>query len=241
VWKLRYEIACNRAEALKLLSRREPAYDLVTLDTNAAEAVSLAGLIRSEKSAATAPIILLVPKYQRCNPQGLGELNVIVCPGKPIRHHHLLDTLEHAWDKSPPGETDIIYRKAARAKIKKARVLLAEDNLVNQKVAITQLKRLGYEADVVSNGVEALEALNKKKYDVILMDCQMPEMDGFEATRRIRGMSESLGHVRIVAMTANAMQGDRERCLKEGMDAYIAKPVALDELRTILEKTEHDL
>jgi PAS domain S-box-containing protein len=114
------------------------------------------------------------------------------------------------------------------------RVLLAEDNLVNQKVAQAMLRKLGVEADVATNGLEALDALLGVSYDLVLMDCQMPEMDGFEASRRIRDRERGSRRIPIVAMTANAMVGDRERCLESGMDDYIPKPVRMEDLRRAL-------
>jgi len=116
----------------------------------------------------------------------------------------------------------------------KVRVLLAEDNLVNQKVALIMLQKFGIEADVVATGVEALDALVGVAYDLILMDCQMPEMDGFEATRRIRERERGSRRMPVVAMTANAMVGDREKCLEAGMDDYIAKPVRAEALHRAL-------
>jgi signal transduction histidine kinase/CheY-like chemotaxis protein len=118
----------------------------------------------------------------------------------------------------------------------KARVLLAEDNLVNQKVAMVMLKRLGIEVDVVATGIEALDALVGVAYDLVLMDCQMPEMDGFEATRRIRERERGSRRLPVVAMTANAMVGDRERCLAAGMDDHIPKPVRMDVLHRALSR-----
>ncbi len=112
------------------------------------------------------------------------------------------------------------------------RILMAEDNLVNQKVAMSMLKRLGYRADVANNGLEVLQALQEKPYDVVLMDIQMPEMDGLEATRRIR---DSGMNTRIIAMTAHALEGDRAECLQAGMNEYITKPINMEELRKALE------
>jgi PAS domain S-box-containing protein len=116
------------------------------------------------------------------------------------------------------------------------RILLAEDNTVNQKVALRLLERMGYRADVVANGLEVLEALQRQSYDVILMDVQMPEMDGLEASRAIHEGWPAEGHPRIVAMTANAMQGDREECLAAGMDDYLTKPIQIKALQEALER-----
>jgi CheY-like chemotaxis protein len=131
--------------------------------------------------------------------------------------------------KSPPGSREPI------ADNRNIRVLLAEDNIVNQRVAITQLRKLGYSADAVANGLEVLDAIESVPYDVILMDCQMPEMDGYEATKRIRASTSKTANIPIVAMTAHAMEGDRERCLEAGMNDYVSKPVKIEELGRVLE------
>jgi two-component system sensor histidine kinase/response regulator len=118
----------------------------------------------------------------------------------------------------------------------RARILLVEDNIVNQQVEIRMLERIGYKADWASNGREALEKLANKTYDIILMDCQMPQMDGYTATREIRRHEGAGTHVTIIGVTAHALVGDREECLAAGMDDYISKPVIPEDLAAILEK-----
>jgi CheY-like chemotaxis protein len=118
------------------------------------------------------------------------------------------------------------------------RILLAEDNVVNQRLAQLMLEKLGQGADIVSNGAQAVVAATQLPYDIILMDLQMPEMDGLEATRRIRTTVSTQPQPRIVAMTANVMPGDRERCLSAGMDDYISKPIELAEIARVLKSCQ---
>jgi CheY-like chemotaxis protein len=118
------------------------------------------------------------------------------------------------------------------------RILLAEDNDVNKKVMSRMLRKLGYRADMASNGLEVLKALERQAYDLVLMDIQMPEMDGLEAASRIRKHWPAAEQPRIIALTAYAMEGDRERCLEAGMDGYIAKPVKMEDLRAALGRVQ---
>ena len=120
-----------------------------------------------------------------------------------------------------------------------ATILVAEDNRINQMVALGLLRKLGYAADVAPNGLAVLEAMKRHPYDIILMDCQMPELDGYETTRRIRATQQV--HIpRIIAMTAHALRGEEERCLEAGMDDYLSKPVHLETLRAMLERWRPD-
>jgi two-component system sensor histidine kinase/response regulator len=151
------------------------------------------------------------------------------CCFKPVRQSRLFDCLANALlDASGTSHSSARPPVPARPQQQKARVLIAEENSVNQRVALGQLKKLGYTADAVANGLAVLEALEHTHYEIILMDCQMPEMDGYEATRRIRARLGNFPPPYIIAMTSHAMQGDREKCLAAGMDDYVSKPVLLE-------------
>ena len=158
---------------------------------------------------------------------------------KPIRQSQLYDCIATVMGMaSEPAPQRLITHHTLGDTTSRARVLVAEDNVVNQRLAARMLEKLGCRVDVVANGLEAVEAVTRISYHAVFMDCQMPEMDGYEATTVIRQREASTGaHVPIVAMTANAMEGDRERCLAAGMDDYISKPVEPNELRTALQKT----
>ena len=148
-------------------------------------------------------------------------------------HAHTAETAPPDAETAPLlGVSELDPEQASRYPL---RILLVEDNAVNQKLALRVLSLMGYQADVAGNGIEAVDAVERQEYDLVLMDVQMPEMDGLEATRRIRARVE--GGPRIVAMTANAMDGDREACLEAGMDDYVGKPIRVDELVAALAET----
>jgi CheY-like chemotaxis protein len=158
---------------------------------------------------------------------------------KPIKASQLYNVVVGIFaEKEPPREQRAEATKpqfdAEMGQRLPLRILLAEDNTVNQKLALRLLERMGYRADVAGNGLETIQALQRQPYDVVLMDVQMPEMDGLEATRRIRQLPPEELHAgqqpRIIAMTANAMQEDRDACWEAGMDDYVSKPIRVDEL-----------
>jgi CheY-like chemotaxis protein len=152
-------------------------------------------------------------------------------PGEGSTFHAIVTTrAATAAQVRTPGATEPVDIDAAHAKRHPLDILLVEDNVVNQKLALRVLSRMGYNADVAANGREAVEAVEHRHYDLVLMDVQMPEMDGFEATKRIVERLPPAARPRIIAMTASAMDSDRERCLDAGMDGYIAKPIDVEEL-----------
>jgi len=165
-------------------------------------------------------------------------LGTLTKPVKPSQLYDLLSDLSYFGDDSqkPPEKSLSEPISAAFAVQHPLRILLAEDNAVNQKVALRLLARLGYRADVAGNGLEVLSALDRQPYDLVMMDIQMPEMDGFEATERIRSRWKESPKIQIIAMTAYAFQADLDRCLEIGMDGYITKPIRLDALVDILRK-----
>jgi len=158
---------------------------------------------------------------------------------KPIRPAQLLDALYRAMniqlqrEKKAPFAPSLDGDLARRLPL---RLLLADDNLINQKVGLSVLYKLGYRADVANNGIEVLKALEQKAYDILFLDVQMPEMDGLEAARQICQRWSADKRPRVIAMTGNALMGDREKCLQAGMDDYISKPVRIAELQAALER-----
>ena len=169
---------------------------------------------------------------ERCKDVGIGGYLV-----KPVKQSELLDGIMLAMDHPVVEKGPVITRHTIQEARRRLKVLLAEDNAVNQKLAIKILEKRGHLVSVVSNGQEAIDALKEEHFDLILMDVQMPELDGFEATGRIRNReTEEGGHIPIVAMTAHAMKGDRERCLAAGMDDYVSKPIKVSELFAVMER-----
>jgi len=191
-------------------------------------------------------ILILTSIGQRGDAKKFRELGCSAYLTKPVRQSQLLDALAEALVQEKPSgrgggdapsRPDIITRHSlGEGKARSARILLAEDNLVNQKVATKILEKGGHRVDVVANGKQALKALDKNEYDIVLMDVQMPEMDGYTATRAIRNSRLGIRSIPVIAMTAHAMKGDREKCLAAGMDDYISKPVKPKELLKMVQR-----
>jgi CheY-like chemotaxis protein len=245
-WGVIYEEADSgrRAlEALRAAATRGDAFDLAILDLMmpGMDGFELARAIKSDPAISAVRLVLLTSYGQRGGDAAAQEIGVAAYLTKPVRQSQLYDCLstvighasESAGQDAPP-ESPAGHASGETGKMSHKLILLAEDNIVNQKVAARQLQKLGYRADLVANGLEALEALGRIAYDLVLMDCQMPEMDGYEATAEIRRREGNAKHTPIVAMTANALEGDREKCIAAGMDDYVSKPVKPEELGEVL-------
>jgi CheY-like chemotaxis protein len=217
-------------------------FDIAILDLQMPEmdGLMLAREIQNLKPPRTLPIILLTSLGRR--EVGADDLTFAAYLTKPLKPSALFDALAAIFVRhiaAPKAETAKVVMDPELSKKNPLRILLAEDNAVNQKLASRLLEQMGYRADVASNGLEAVESVERQIYDVILMDVQMPEMDGLDATRAIRKL-HAITQPRIVAMTANAMQGDREMCLAAGMDDYISKPIRVNELVDALRKAKKE-
>jgi CheY-like chemotaxis protein len=204
------------------------------------DGLTLAAEIRKHRDEQALPILIASSLGKR-EPMAR-SLGIAAVLTKPLKQSQLYDALAGIFAAAAPAQvhTRGPARAAADAEMAKRlplRILLAEDNAVNQKLALRLLSQLGYRADVAGNGIEAIQAIERQVYDVVLMDVQMPEMDGLEASRQIcRRWSRDV-RPRIIAMTANAMQGDREMCLAAGMDDYVSKPIRVPELAEALSKS----
>jgi PAS domain S-box-containing protein len=195
--------------------------------------------LRALPALAESPLLFLAAAWQRQNSAAAiaAGCDLFLC--RPVRHAHLERALTQMLAPPSAAAQDILALRRAvtiNSAPHSRRVLLAEDNAVNQKVAVRLLERLGNEVHVARNGLEAVAAAERQPFDIILMDCQMPEMDGFQATAAIRAAEGDARHTPIIALTANAMQGDRERCVEAGMDDYLSKPVRADELTAVLDQ-----
>ncbi len=246
-WKVPTQTAETARDALLTLEHaitQGAPFNLVLLDEQLTEGggLILARRIRQDSRFAECGILLLTALDRSLVATEMEALHIAGSVMKPIRLADLQHALERAHAAIGRTARSHFHEPKANGTAPSAdrrpngpalRVLVAEDNVVNQRVAALQLRNLGHTVDVASNGLEVLEALERARFDVILMDCQMPEMDGYEATRRLR-QHPVHGRVQVIALTANAMQGDREKCLEAGMNDYLSKPMRLPDLAAAL-------
>ena len=239
-WGMRSLVASSGAEALSLLQQKTEV-DIAILDMQMPEldGLSLAQRIHQIPVWQSLPLVMLTSIGKHGVDVSQLEIHFSAFLSKPAKQSILFNTLMEVLSQEPtrvryqePTSSEIDHHLAERIPLK---ILLAEDNAVNQKLALTLFQRMGYRADVVADGLEAIDALKRQTYDVVFMDVHMPEMDGLAATKQICQRWQEK-RPRIVAMTANAMQGDRERCLQAGMDDYVSKPIRLGDLVQALER-----
>jgi two-component system sensor histidine kinase/response regulator len=245
-WGMSDRLAASGEETLEAMRRAaadgEP-YDLVILDMQmpAMDGVALARAIKSDPAIASAHLVMLTPLSQLTAADELRAAGVAAWLMKPVKQSQLYECLVTALSEPTTDSAQRTGTTGAGAvadapeeRRHHARILVAEDNPVNRQVALHQLRRLGYYAEAVANGHEALDALATSNYDLVLMDCQMPEMDGYKATMEFRRREGDERRTPVVAMTAHALSGARERCLAAGMDDYLPKPVERETLQRVL-------
>jgi signal transduction histidine kinase/DNA-binding response OmpR family regulator len=241
-WELEVEEAPNGERALARLRDAAVAnkpIGLVVVDyfMPRMDGIAFATRMRADSAFAAIPIVMLTSYADRTRNAEARAAGIRRVLTKPVRRAQLLDTVVAALRPEPEAREAPAPRTPPAPKpTSHARILVAEDNPVNQQLARAMLLRLGYQTDVAGNGQEAVESVMQVPYDLVLMDCQMPVMDGFEATKLIREREGTARHTHIIAVTANAMEGDRDRCLAAGMDDYLAKPFRAGDLRRVLGK-----
>jgi signal transduction histidine kinase/CheY-like chemotaxis protein len=240
-WGMRPTSAASGQAALAMLAQARDmgtAFSLVLLDALMPEmdGFTLAAHIKQNPGLAAAIIMMIPAGSQRGDAARSRALGIAACLTKPITPDELWNALLLTLGaKAQPSAPALVTQRIIWEHRQRLRVLLAEDNVVNQRLAVRLLERWGHTVTVASTGQEVLTALAREAYDLVLMDIQMPEMDGLEATAAIRAQERGTGtHVPIIAMTANAMQGDAEQCLAAGMDAYISKPIRLGDLYKVI-------
>ncbi len=250
-WKIGNEGAGSADEAMTALQQADAARDpfaIAIIDRGMAgtDGLTLGRKIKADTRLCGTALILLTSSTRPAHTDAIAETGFGASLRKPARPARLLEAIESTWNTRRGVAPRAIQAKDAEArdglkakpsaKLTTGRVLLVDDNVVNQKVGILMLEQLGCRVDVAADGKEAVEMVFSFPYDLVFMDCQMPEMDGYEATRTIRAREEGGKRIPIVAMTAHAMQGDREKCLAAGMDEYIRKPVKPQELKAALQR-----
>jgi CheY-like chemotaxis protein len=243
-WGMRPEEAENADRALKKLQQSRQAgqdFRLILLDANMPDmnGFQLVEEIKRLPDLSNILIMMLSSAGFRGDAARCRKLGVSAYLTKPVKQSYLLDAIMMALGTAPQKRAapPLITRFSLQKARQTFSILLAEDNIINQKVAVRILENRGHMVKVANNGVEVLSALEKGSFDCILMDVQMPQMDGFQAATMIRKKEKETGrHIPIIAMTAHAMKGDREKCLESGMDDYIAKPIKPHEILKTVEQ-----
>jgi CheY-like chemotaxis protein len=244
LWKMRPTPASSAQEALSYMARAaeigEP-FSLVLTDGHMPEmdGFGMAERIKDAPHLADAVILMLTSGDRLGDVRRCREVGIAAYLMKPVRRDELRASIIAALSTPPveDGEDNVIVGRGSHPGTTSLRILLVEDNIVNQRVAVQMLQKAGYSVTTANNGEEGINALTRNNFDLVLMDVQMPEMDGFEATAAIRA-NEALtgGHLPVIAMTAHAMKGDELRCLAAGMDGYISKPIRARDLVDLVEK-----
>jgi PAS domain S-box-containing protein len=230
----------EQARAHVRAAAKTDPYNLVILDrqTTGGDSLAFAKYLTSSSEFPSPRVILLTTMDQPLDSHVLRETGISVCLTKPFKAATLVSSFRgtnaNAGEKRMKKERH--HETSGSSRKKRPHLLVVEDNSINQKVILLQLEQLGYGADSVANGMEAIKAWEQIPYDMILMDCQMPDMDGYAATEAIRRREAEGKHVPIIAMTAHVMVGDREKCLAAGMDDYIPKPIKTENLQSVLAK-----
>ena len=243
-WGMRHDSVEGGPQALQVLyqaAARQELYDAAILDMHMPEmdGMQLARVIKAEPSLAGLPLIMLTSIGQYGDVEAARQAGIAAYMSKPARQSELYNCLvtvltgadQPSAKNAQPDRQTPTFLQSDTGQI---RILLGEDNPVNQEVARGMLELLGHQVDIVETGRKAVEAVGQTSYDLILMDCQMPDLDGFEATQMIRNSEQR--HIPIIALTANALEGDREHCLAAGMDDYLSKPFRQDQLRDMLNR-----
>jgi PAS domain S-box-containing protein len=242
-WHMRPTVVESAPDALRTLEQAQQTgepFSLVLLDAHMPEmdGFTLAERIREHSDLAGATVMMLSSAGQSVDTRRCNELGLAAYLTKPIKQADLFRAIMAALGNPPAGRAEPVPTAPTPGRFGRAlRLLLAEDNLVNQKLAVRLLEKQGHTVAIAANGIEAICAVERERFDLVLMDVQMPEMDGFEATTVIRAREQGTDrHVPILAMTAYAMKGDRERCLATGMDGYVSKPIQPRELWQAIEQ-----
>ncbi len=218
-------------DILAAVDSKEGAFDVAFIDQlQPVDSVAVAGLLKDTGPHADLKMVLLSPLVAGGASMPAHDLGFDTELVKPLRPTRVLDVLKRLYGLVAQEQAADSAAAAVPRQDRQYRILLVEDNHVNQLLAVSILSKAGHRVDVAGNGLEAIEAVRSRPYDLLLMDMQMPELDGLQATRRIRAMSGPLAEIPIIAMTANAMKGDKERCLQSGMNDYLSKPIDRNDL-----------